>query len=211
MFSLSVYNLLGEEVTKIDLDEEIFNGKVNISLLHQVINMYQANKRQGTASTKTRANVSGGNSKPWRQKGTGRARVGSSRSPIWRKGGIVFGPHPRDYSYKMPKKMKRLAFISSLNARLNEQQVKILDELKVDSGKTKEFVQILNTLNLKRKILFVYDQLEATSFMAARNIKHVNLKKWQIINALDVLSYDNFVITKAALGQLISRLKKEEK
>lgn len=210
MFTLLVSNISGKEVGKIDLDEKIFDGKVNESLIHQVVVMYQANKRQGTASTKTRANVSGGNSKPWRQKGTGRARAGSSRSPLWRKGGVVFGPHPRDYSYQVPKKIKKSALISTMNSRLNDNLVKVLDELKVVEGKTKEFVKIVEALKLERKVLFVCDNTQENVLRSSRNIKKVNIKRWETINALDVLMHDNVVITQKALESLTLRLKKGE-
>ncbi len=210
MFTLLVSNISGKEVGKVDLDEKIFDGKVNESLIHQVAIMYQANKRQGTASTKTRANVNGGNSKPWRQKGTGRARAGSSRSPLWRKGGVVFGPHPRDYSYQLPKKIKKSALISTINSRLNDNLVKVLDELKVAEGKTKEFVKIVETLQLERKILFVCENTQENILRSSSNIKRVNIKRWESINALDVLLHDNVVITQKALENLTQRLKKGE-
>jgi len=210
MFTLLVNNISGKEVGKVELDEKIFDGKVNESLIHQVIVMYQANKRQGTASTKTRANVSGGNSKPWRQKGTGRARAGSSRSPLWRKGGVVFGPHPRDYSYQVPKKIKKSALISTINSRLNDNLVKVLDDLKVNEGKTKEFVKIVATLKLERKVLFVCENTQENILRSSRNIKQVNIKRWESINALDVLMHDNVVITQKALENLTQRLKKGE-
>ncbi|MBU1044272.1 MAG: 50S ribosomal protein L4 [Candidatus Omnitrophica bacterium] len=210
MFTLLVNNILGKEVGKVDLDEKVFDGNVNESLIHQVTVMYQANKRQGTSSTKTRACVSGGNSKPWKQKGTGRARAGSSRSPLWRKGGVVFGPHPRDYSYQVPKKIKKSALISTLNSRLNDNLVKILDELKVSEAKTKEFVKIVTALNLERKVLFVCDNTQENVLRSSNNIKRVNVMRWESINALDVLLHDNVVITQKALENLTQRLKKGE-
>ncbi len=210
MFTLPINNLAGKEVGKVDLDEKVFDGKVNKALLHQATVMYMANKRQGTANTKTRAHVSGGNSKPWRQKGTGRARIGSSRSPLWRKGGIVFGPHPRDYSYQLPQKMKKKALICSLNSRLNDNLVKILEELKVDSGKTKDFANIIQALSLQKKTLFVCDNPQESVLRSSRNIESVNLKRPETINALDVLLHKNIVITKKALGELTARLQKGE-
>ncbi|MBU4477514.1 MAG: 50S ribosomal protein L4 [Candidatus Omnitrophica bacterium] len=210
MFTLPVANLSGKEVGKVELDEKLFDGKVNIPLLHQAVLMYAANKRQGTASTKTRANVSGGNSKPWRQKGTGRARVGSSRSPLWRKGGVVFGPHPRDYSYQLPKKMKNRALLSSLNSRLNDNLVVVLDALNIDSGKTKDFAKALQTLRLERKVLFVCDKPSDLALRSSRNIKTVGLTQWETVNAADVLRYDKLVLTQKALENLTARLKKGE-
>jgi len=207
-FTLSVLDASGKEVGTVELDGKVFNGQVNLPLMHQVTTMYLANKRQGTAATKTRAFVSGGNSKPWRQKGTGRARTGSSRSPIWRKGGIVFGPHPRDYSYQMPKKMKKKALLSSLNARLNDNLVKVLEELKVDSGRTKDFCSILQKLKLNKKTLFILNNPAETVLRSSRNIRDVMLKRAEGINALDVLLHNNIVITKEALNELTARLRK---
>ncbi|MBI4846660.1 MAG: 50S ribosomal protein L4 [Candidatus Omnitrophica bacterium] len=210
MYTLKICDISGKEVGKIDLDEKIFDGKVNVALLHQAVLMYQANKRQGTSSTKTRANVSGGNSKPWRQKGTGRARHGSSRSPLWRKGGIVFGPHPRDYSYQLPKKMKKGALISSLNSRLKDNVVTVLDELKVESDKTKEFAKIMKQLNMTQKTLVVCDNPQTEVLRSSRNIKSVEVVRWETLNALIVLSHNNLVITKKALEELTARLKEGE-
>jgi large subunit ribosomal protein L4 len=210
MFTLLVNNILGKEVGKVDLDQKVFDGKVNESLIHQVVVMYQANKRQGTSSTKTRANVSGGNSKPWKQKGTGRARAGSSRSPLWRKGGVIFGPHPRDYSYQLPKKIKKSALISTINSRLNDSLVKVLDELKVNEGKTKEFVKIVEALKLEKKVLFICDNTQENVLRSSKNIKKVSVMRWESINALDVLMSDNLVITQKALENLTQRLKKGE-
>ncbi len=210
MFTLSINNLAGKEVGTVDLDEKVFDGKVNKALLHQTTVMYMANKRQGTASTKTRANVSGGNSKPWRQKGTGKARIGSSRSPLWKKGGIVFGPHPRDYSYQLPKKMKKKALICSLNSRLNDNLVKVLEELKVDSGKTKDFCKLIQVFSLDKKTLFVCDNPQASLMRSSKNIKDIRLKRPEMINALDVLLHKNIIITKKALGELTARLQKGE-
>ncbi len=209
-FTLLITNVAGKEIGKVDLDPAIFDGKVNLPLLHQVTLMYQANKRQGTSKTKKRGEVSGGNSKPWRQKGTGRARAGSSRSPLWRKGGVVFGPVPRDYSYQLPKKMKRSALIASLNSRLNDKTVKVVDELSVTSGKTKDFARILSALKLEKKSLFVCDTTSDTTMRSSKNIPALNLKRWEIVNALDVLSHDNLVITAKALEQLTARLKRGE-
>jgi len=208
MYTLSVYNQNGKSVGNVELDDKIFDGKVNIALLHQVVLMYQANKRQGTASVKTRAQVSGGNSKPWRQKGTGRARAGSSRSPLWRKGGIVFGPHNRDYTYQVPKRMKRQALICSLNSRLNDKLVKIIEELNIDSGKTKDFAQIVKALKLEKRTLFVCDNPPSLLIRSARNIPEARLVRWASLNALDVLESQNLVITKKALDELINSLKK---
>ena len=208
MFTLSVLNNKGKEVGTMELDETVFDGTVNIALLHQVTVMYEANQRQGTANTKTRAHVSGGNSKPWRQKGTGRARVGSSRSPLWRKGGIVFGPHPRDYSYQVPRRMKTKALVSSLNSRLQDKLVTVLEGLSIPSGKTKDFSQVLTALKLTQKTLVVCDQPDALLLRAARNIANAQIMRWNDLNARDVLTHRALVFQKQALEQLTERLKK---
>ena len=158
MAEIEIYNIKGKSVGKIELDKDIFNGKVNEPILHQVIRMYEANQRQGTASTKTRSEVSGGGRKPWKQKGTGRARAGTIRSPLWRGGGIVFGPHPRDYSYQVPKSVKRLALISSLNAKLNDKNMIVIDEIKLDKAKTKEIAAALRNLKAEKKPLLVLEE-----------------------------------------------------
>lgn len=191
------------------LDPNIFNGKVNKAVLYQVIKMYEANKRRGTASTKTRAAVSGGGRKPWRQKGTGRARAGSIRSPLWKGGGVVFGPHPRNYSYSVPQKIRREALRASLNSKYNENAMLVLDELKVDKPKTKEFKKILNSLKLNEKALFVLDKIDDNLKLASRNLKEVALKRADDLNALDVLNFKKLVLTKAALAIIEKKLKND--
>ena len=192
-----------------DLDPKIFDGNVNKAVLYQVINMYQANKRQGNASTKTRANVRGGGRKPWKQKGTGRARVGSIRSPLWKGGGVVFGPHPRDYSYTLSKSIRDEALRSSLNAKQNENQLVVVDNLTVDKPKTKEFKKILSNLKLNHKTLFVFDRIDENLKLASRNLSEVSLKNASDLNALDVLSFNALVVTKSALSILTKRLSGE--
>ena len=184
----------------------IFDGKVNKAVLYQVITMYQANKRQGTHSTKTREQVSGGGRKPWRQKGTGRARAGSNRSPLWRGGGTIFGPHPRDYSYTVPQKIRIEALKSSLNSKYNDKSLTVVESVTVDKPKTKEFKKLLDSLKIENKVLFVLDKIEADVKLASRNLKGVELKTAQDINALDVLSFDRLVVTKPALSILTKRL-----
>jgi len=182
------------------LNPDVFDGKVNKAVLYQVVKMYEANKRQGSASTKTRAFVSGGGRKPWKQKGTGRARAGSIRSPLWKGGGVVFGPHPRDYSYTVSLKIRREALRSSLNSKYNENDIVILDELKVEKAKTKEFKKILSALKLEGKVLFVLDKIDDTLRLAARNLRGVELKRADGLNALDVLKFKKLVLTKPALS-----------
>lgn len=172
---LSVYGLDGKVVGDIQLDEKLFDGTVNKVLLYEVNKMYEANRRQGTHSTKRRSEVAGGGKKPWKQKGTGRARVGSIRSPLWRHGGSIFGPKPRDYSFSMPKKAMRKALLSSLNLRLTENAIKAMVPLTLKEAKTKNFVTILNNVKAEGKILVVVDKTSDSLLKASRNLKRVNL------------------------------------
>ena len=151
MNTLPLYSVNGKEIEKISLKEEIFDGEINTALLHQAVVMYEANKRQGTVSTKDRSQVRGGGTKPWRQKGTGRARAGSIRSPLWRHGGVTFGPTPRNYSYSLPKKIRLGALKSSINAKINSQDFILIKEVGVGESKTKEFKKLLESLKIKEK------------------------------------------------------------
>ncbi len=205
--SLPVYNSKGKEVETIELAKEIFDGKVNKGVLYHAVRSYNANQRQGTASTKTISEVSGGGKKPWAQKGTGRARAGSIRSPLWRGGGITFGPHPRDYHYKIPKKVKRLALVSALNSKWLEKNLIIIDSLSVDEPKTKKFKEILDALKLKGKTLFIVDMIDDKVARAASNLKEVKLKNCQDFSTADLLLSDKVVLSKAALNKLPERLK----
>jgi large subunit ribosomal protein L4 len=204
---LQVFDLKGEVAGNIQLDQKIFDGTVNIELLYEVEKMYQANRRKGTASTKTRSEVSGGGAKPWRQKGTGRARFGSSRNPIWRHGGIAFGPKPRDYSYSIPKKALRKALLSSLNLRLSENMIKPIVKIEVKEAKTKEFKNIMDKLKIEGRVLVVVDVMDEGVKRSSRNIREVSLKEGRNINAEDVLLNDHLVIEKEALEKLSERLK----
>jgi len=169
--------------------------------------MYNAAKRQGNASTKTRGDVSGGGKKPFRQKGTGRARAGSTRSPLWRHGGSIFGPHPRYYRYDIPKKLKRLAFLSSINSKLGEERMIGLSDVKVSEPKTKAFKSILTALKLNGKSLFVVDVVDANTEKASRNLCEVSIKSYKDFNTMDVLGCDNLVVSKTALEKLPERFK----
>ncbi|MCK5451558.1 MAG: 50S ribosomal protein L4, partial [Candidatus Omnitrophica bacterium] len=175
--TIPVYDLEGKVVDNIQLDKKLFDGKVNQTLLYEAKKMYEANARQGTASTKTRSEVSGGGAKPWRQKGTGRARVGSSRNPIWRHGGITFGPKPRDFGYSMPKKAMRKALLSSLNARLVEERIKPVVKIKLEESKTKNFIKILDALKIEGKILVAVDGITDEIKRSSRNLKKIRLKE----------------------------------
>lgn len=206
-FSVPVYNSKGKEVAKFALNKDLFDGQVNTGLLYQAVIMYNAKKRQGNASTKTRGDVSGGGKKPWRQKGTGRARSGSSRSPLWRHGGTVFGPHPRDYSYSMPKKMKRLAFLSSINSKLAGDKLIGIDSIDIDEPKTKKFAAIMSALKLAGKSLFVTDKADEKVIRASRNLVNARVKDYRDFNTMDVLECNTMVIQKAALEKLPERFK----
>lgn len=204
---LQVYDLKGKAVDSIQLDEKLFDGRVNKTLLYEIIKMYEANSRRGTASSKTRAEVSGGGAKPWKQKGTGRARVGSSRNPLWRHGGTAFGPKPRDFGYSMPKKAVKKALLSSLNARLTEQMIKPVVKIELEDTKTKGFKSVLDSLKVEGKILVVVDEISENVKLSSRNLKRVSLKKGKDINARDVLVNEFLVIEKEAFEKLAERLK----
>lgn len=205
--SIPVYNSKGKEVEKLALDSKIFTGEVNKKILYQVVIMYNANQRQGNASTKTRGDVSGGGKKPWRQKGTGRARAGSTRSPLWRHGGVVFGPHPRDFHYDLPRKIRRLALLSSINSKLNEKKVLGLESISLDEPKTKKFKAMMNALKLKGESLFVLDTIDDKIMRASRNLEEVSVKNYKDFNTMDVLNCDNLVISKVAIQKLPERFK----
>ncbi|MFA5338709.1 MAG: 50S ribosomal protein L4 [Candidatus Omnitrophota bacterium] len=209
MAEIEIYNIKGKSVGKIELDKDIFNGEVNEAILHQVIRMYEANQRQGTASTKTRSDVSGGGKKPWKQKGTGRARAGTIRSPLWRGGGIVFGPHPRDYSYQVPRSVKRLALISSLNAKLNDKNMIVIDEIKLEKAKTKEIAAALRNLKAEKKPLLVLEERNETVVRASRNIANLLLRDYKSLNAYEVLKQQKLVMTQKALAALTKILVKQ--
>jgi len=206
MAEVPVYNMKGQAVGKMALDKNIFNGEVNEAILYQAIKMYESNLRQGTASTKTRSQVSGGGKKPWRQKGTGRARAGTIRSPLWRGGGIIFGPHPRDYSYAIPKKIRRLALISSLNAKLNNGELVVLEEIKVAEPKTREFMGILRNLKADDKPLVVVDDKDKAIILASRNIPELLLRDYKALNAYEVLKQHKLILTQKALNALTEQL-----
>jgi len=206
--SIPIYDLQGKVVDNYKMDKTVFDGSVNKGLLYQVVLMYNANKRQGTADTKTRGEVSGGGKKPWRQKGTGRARAGSNRSPLWRGGGVIFGPHPRDYHYDLPKKIKRLAFISSLNAKMNDSTWIGLETVAIDEPKTKKFKAITDALKLTGRSLFVLDNVDNNAKLASRNLQGVAVKSYREFNTMDVLHCNTLVMSKAAIDKLSERIGK---
>lgn len=190
----------GSEVGTIDLNDSIFAVEVNTHVMHQAVVQYLANQRQGTQSALTRAEVRGGGRKPWRQKGTGRARQGSIRSPQWTGGGVVFAPKPRDYSFKLNKKVKRLALKSALTTKVNDGKLVVLDELTVNA-KTKEMASVLNNINVAKALVVVEDN-NNNAVVAARNIPTVKTASVNTINVYDVLKYDSLVLTKAVVEKI---------
>ncbi len=202
MLELEVYNKKGKVVDKVGVKEELFGAPINKAILYEALKMYLANRRQGTAATKTRAEVSGGGRKPYPQKHTGRARAGSIRSPIWRGGGVVFGPKPRDYSYTIPKKKKKLAFCSALTSLREEGKIKILDKVEVKEGKTKELEEILNNLQINKKILLVVDKASEEIKRAAKNIPYLRLRDPLCLNTYDLLTTDWLLFTVDSLKKL---------
>ena len=197
MASVSVYNMEGKEVGTIELNDAVFGVEVNEHLVHMAVVNQLANKRQGTQKAKTRSEVSGGGRKPWRQKGTGHARQGSTRAPQWTGGGVVFAPTPRDYSFKMNRKEKRAALKSALTSRVQENKLIVVDELKFDEIKTKKFAEVLKNLNLD-KALVVLNENDEKVVMSAKNIPTVKTTQINTINVYDVLKYNTVVLTKAA-------------
>ena len=206
-FSIPVYDTKGKEVERLALDKGLFNGEVNKAVLYQAVVMYNSNQRHGNASTKTRGDVSGGGKKPFRQKGTGRARAGSTRSPLWRHGGSIFGPHTRDFHRELPKKVKKLAFLSSINSKLNDEKVIGISAMEIAEAKTKQFKAIVDALKLKGKSLFVLDAVDDKVKIASRNLQEVSVKNYRDFNTIDVLKCDNMIVSKAALKKLPERFK----
>lgn len=202
MPKVAVYNISGAQVGEIELADSVFGIKVNEHVLHQAVVMQQASLRAGTHKVKTRSEVRGGGRKPWKQKGTGRARQGSIRSPQWVGGGTVFGPTPRSYAYKLPKKVRRLALKSALTTKVNAGSIIVLDALDFAKPRTKEFVQVLNNLNVTKKALIVgLDQNENVE-KSARNIPGVKYVSATGINVLDLLKHNHLVITKEAVAKV---------
>jgi len=202
MPKVNVYNMLGEQVGEIELSDEIFGIEVNQHAVYEVVKNHLANRRQGTQSAKTRAEVRGGGRKPWRQKGTGRARIGSIRAPHWKGGGVVFAPKPRDYSYRVPKKVKRLALKSVLTSKVQNNEIIVVDELKFDAPKTKEMVKVLNNLKADRKALIVTVEKDENVVRSANNIPNVETTIVNNLNVYDILKYNSFIITKDAVRKV---------
>ena len=201
MANVSVYNIEGKEVGSIELNDAVFGVEVNEHLVHMAVVNQLANNRQGTQSAKTRSEVSGGGRKPWRQKGTGHARQGSTRAPQWTGGGIVFAPKPRDYSFKMNKKEKRIALLSALSSKVAESKIVVLDKFKLDEIKTKKFVEVMNNLKVENALV-VLEGENKNVVLSGRNIPSVKVTATNEINTYDVLKYTTLVVTKAAVEKL---------
>ena len=202
MPKVEVLNIKGENVGEIELNETLFASDIAETAVYDAVKNQLANKRQGTQSAKTRAEVRGGGRKPFRQKGTGRARQGSIRAPHYTGGGIVFAPKPRDYSYKIPKKMRRKALYSVLTSKVNDNELIVLDELKLDSYKTKEANEILTNINADKKAYVVIAENDDKVYRSFRNIEGCNVEKANLINVYDLLRHDKLVITKDAINKL---------
>ena len=201
MANVSVFNMEGNEVGTMELNDAVFGAKINEHLVHLAVVSQLANNRQGTQKAKTRSEVSGGGKKPWRQKGTGHARQGSTRAPQWTGGGVVFAPVPRDYTFKMNKKEKRAALKSVLTSRVQENKLVVLDELKFDEIKTKSMKKVLDNLNVS-KALVVLNENDQNVVLSARNIEGVKTALTNTINVYDILKYNTVVVTKAAVATI---------
>ena len=202
MGKLSVLNVKGEKTSDISLNKELWAIEPNDAVLYDAITLSRNSLRQGTASTKTRSEVSGGGAKPWRQKGTGKARQGSTRAPHWRHGGIVFGPHPRDYDKKMNRKERRLALKSALAYKAIDNELVVIDSFKLESSKTKEVVSVLENLKVSKNVLIVVDELDENMVLATRNLSNVILLEAGEINVLDIISADYMVVTEKAIKMI---------
>ena len=197
-----VYDMTGKQVGEVVLSDDVFGIEPNVSVMHDVVKNHLANCRQGTQSALTRAEVSGGGKKPWRQKGTGRARQGSTRAPQWTHGGIVFAPKPRDYSYRLNKKVRRLALKSALSAKAQAEEIVVIDEIKMDEIKTKTFKTFLNAVKVENKALVITAEADELVVKSARNIAGVKTTFANLINVYDILNANKLVLDKAALAKI---------
>lgn len=202
MSKVSIFNMIGEQTGEMDLNDNIFGIKVSQYAVHQAVKNYLANQRQGTQSAKTRSEVRGGGRKPYRQKGTGRARQGSSVSPNHIGGGIVFAPKPRDYSYTIPKKLKRLAMKSVLTSKVTDKEMIVLDDLKMEAPKTKEMVKVLSSINADKKALIVMDKKDENVIRSAANIPGVKTTLVTTLNVYDIINHNSFIVTKDAVHKI---------
>ncbi len=202
MPKVAVLNVSGQQVGEMELNDNVFGVEVNEHVLYEVVKNQLANKRQGTQSALTRAEVRGGGRKPWKQKGTGRARAGTIRSPLWSGGGVIFAPKPRDYRYTLPKKVRRLAMKSALTSKVNTNELIVLDELQLTTPKTKDMINILNNLNVDKKALIVMAEKNEAVIKSANNIPGVETALVNTLNVYDILKYDKFIITKDAVEKV---------
>ncbi|HBN85418.1 MAG TPA: 50S ribosomal protein L4 [Clostridiales bacterium] len=202
MPKVDVYDMSGSVVGEYNLSDDIFGIEINQDAIHQVVLNQLANKRQGTQSTKTISEVRGGGARPWRQKGTGRARQGSTRSAQWVGGGISLGPKPRSYSYTVPRKLKRLALKSALSSKVADKELILLEQLSIDEIKTKLIVEVLSNLNINEKVLVVIDQPDEKIQKSIRNIPDAKIAFVNTINVYDILKYEKFLVTKAAVSKI---------
>ncbi len=202
MPKVTVYDMSGNKVDEIELSEAVFGIEPNEHVLHEAVVMQQASQRRGTHAVKTRSEVRGGGRKPWRQKGTGRARHGSIRSPIWVGGGVAFGPTPRSYAYKLPKKVRRLAIKSALSSKVRNEELVVLDQLTMEKPKTREMVQILKNLGADKKALVVGNSLDEVVYLSARNLPGVKVIGTDGLNVLDVLYHDKVIFTRDAVARV---------
>jgi large subunit ribosomal protein L4 len=201
MLTLDILNKQGQKVGDIELNESLFGVEINTNAMHQVVVAQLANKRQGTQSAKTRAEVRGGGIKPWRQKGTGRARQGSIRAPQWIHGGIVFAPKPRDYRVSVPKSMRRVAFKSALSSKVAENEMIVIDSLEFDTPKTKAMLEVLSAFGAKKTLIVVAESNE-NIYKSARNIPGVQVSPVNNLNVYDILKYEKFIVTKDAVSKI---------
>lgn len=196
-----VFDIEKKKVAQVDLNDAVFGAEVNEAIIYDVVKMQLASRRSGTASTKTRSDVSGGGKKPWRQKGTGRARAGTTRSPIWRGGGIVFGPHPRDYSYSIPKKVRKKAIISALSMKFKEDKMLILKDFPMEKISTRIFKGVFDLFSLK-KALFILDDKNEVLLKSSRNIKNVKMIRSEGINVYDILNHDHLILLEPSVKKI---------
>jgi large subunit ribosomal protein L4 len=196
-----VFDIEKKKVAQVDLNDAVFGAEVNEAIIYDVVKMQLASRRSGTASTKTRSDVSGGGKKPWRQKGTGRARAGTTRSPIWRGGGIVFGPHPRDYSYSIPKKVRKKAIISALSMKFKEDKMLILKDFPMEKISTRIFKGVFDLFSLK-KALFILDDKNEVLLKSSRNIKNVKMIRSEGINVYDILNHEYLILLEPSVKKI---------
>ena len=196
-----VFDIEKKKVSQVDLNDAVFGAEVNEAIIYDVVKMQLTSRRSGTASTKTRSDVRGGGKKPWRQKGTGRARAGTTRSPIWRGGGIVFGPHPRDYSYSIPKKVRKKAIISALSMKFKENKMLILKDFPMEKISTRIFKGVFDLFSLK-KALFILDDNNAVLLKSSRNIKNVKMIRSEGINVYDILNHEHLILLEPSVKKI---------